>query len=229
MLIFLDSANHVELQNASSWVTVSGVTTNPILLARDGTDIGALLQTAGNCYEEPIPVSLPVLGESVSEMVKQAQSLASRYDRAVAKLPCTKEGLDATRQCVQLGIAVNATLVFSVSQGVLAAACGANYISPFIGPIDDGGYDGFKVLSALSEVFTVQGTGPQIIAAGIRSPLDVVRAFAVGAPIATVPYQVLDKMVTNPFADAGLRQYHEQAGRLSGYLEHILKERDTND
>jgi transaldolase len=206
MKLFLDTANIDEVRQAVAMGVLSGVTTNPSLMAKErGADFRHTVVEI--CELVRGPVSAEVTERDTPGMVAQGRELASWHEHVVVKLPITPAGLAACRQLRDEGIAVNMTLCFSVNQGLLAATVGATYVSPFVGRLDDIGHDGMALVADLVEVFRRQGFTTQVLAASIRHPLHVVQAAKVGAHVATMPFKVLMQMVAHPLTDIGLERF----------------------
>lgn len=205
MKIFLDTASVAKVKEAASWGILSGVTTNPTLAAQEGTDFQASLKEI--CLLVDGPVSAEVISLTRTEIVAEARDLAAVAGNVVIKVPAGPEGLAATRVLKEQGISVNMTLVFSVNQAVLAAAAGAAFVSPFIGRLDDIGTDGLSRLADMVQVFNNYDFETQIIAASIRHPMHVTEAALMGCDIATVPFEVLKKMVQHPLTDQGVERF----------------------
>lgn len=214
MRIFLDTADIEEIRQAARWGIVSGVTTNPTLMARAGaasfkdtvTEIAALI---------PGPISAEVTAREAEAMLEQAREIASWAENVVIKVPIDAEGIRATSLMANEGIKVNNTLCFSVNQALLAALAGATFVSPFVGRLDDAGHDGMEVVADIVDIFDRYDFTTQVLAASIRHPRHVVVAAQVGAHIATVPYRVLTQMVRHPLTDVGIARFLEdwqQAG-----------------
>lgn len=208
MQFFLDSANLTEIKESLAWGVISGVTTNPTLLSREegafeplAREICALMQNS--------PVSLEVLATTADAMVEEALKLAVLAPNVVVKIPMGAEGLKAVSSLKRQGnrVPCNVTLIFSVSQALLAARAGAAYISPFIGRLDDIGWDGARLVEEIVAVFRRQALDTPVIAASIRHPLHVQRVAAVGAHIATVPFSVLQQMAAHPLTSQGIARF----------------------
>ena len=215
MQIFLDTANFEEIQTAVSLGVISGVTTNPSLVAKEkaGSFYNLLAEIARIV---PGPVSAEVIATAVSGMVKEARELAAIRDNVVVKIPVTAEGLKAVSILNGEGVKTNVTLIFSVNQAILAARAGATYISPFIGRLDDIGFDGVRLVKEIVDVFRTYQVNAKVIAASVRHPLHVTQAAQAGADIATVPYKVLLQMLEHPLTTAGIVKFladWEKAGR----------------
>lgn len=212
MQLFLDSANLSEIREAASWGVLGGVTTNPTLVAREGGDFPQLL--AEICRLVHGPVSAEVMGTEAAEMVREARELAAVGSQVVIKVPMTSEGLKSVIQLQALGIRSNVTLVFSFNQALLAARAGADYISPFIGRLDDQGADGVALVAEICGFFRSAGLESRIIAASIRNPLHVMQVARAGAHVATVPFAVLRQMFVHPLTDLGIARFQADWNRV---------------
>jgi transaldolase len=206
MRIFLDTANIEQIKQGVKMGVVSGVTTNPTLAAKEGNaDYEALSKKI--CAMVPGPVSVEVLVEGVKPMVEQARQIATWAPNVVIKIPATADGLEVTSTLVKEGIKVNFTLCFSLNQALLGALAGAAYISPFVGRLDDIGYDGMELVQDIVEVFDNYQLPTEVIAASIRHPEHCIAAAKSGAHIATVPYNVLMQMIRHPMTDIGISRF----------------------
>lgn len=216
MKFFLDTADLAEIEEAASWGALAGVTTNPSLYSRIGGKLADFHDHIGRICEL---VDGPVSAESVAmtrdEIFADGKKLASIAPNVVVKIPTMVEGLAATKMLAAEGIPVNMTLCFSVPQAILAARSGARYISPFIGRFDDISEDGLEqvenIVAAIGNYdfsdSTVNGEQIEIIAASVRSANHVTQCALMGADIATVPFDVLKKMVKHPLTDRGLDSF----------------------
>ena len=205
MRIFIDTANIDEIRSAAELGIISGVTTNPSLIAREGRDFEGVIKEITDIVDGPI--SAEVTGESAADMIEEGKKLSSIHENVVIKVPITEEGLKATAALSSLGIKTNVTLIFSPAQALLAARAGATYVSPFIGRLDDISEDGCDTVSKISEIFAMHGIKTEIIAASIRGTQDVTDAALAGADIATVPYKVIKQMLRHPLTDIGLEKF----------------------
>ncbi|MEW6771430.1 MAG: fructose-6-phosphate aldolase [Bacillota bacterium] len=205
MKLFLDTANIEEIREAAALGVISGVTTNPSLIAREGRDFKAVVREITALVDGP--VSAEVLSLEAGGMVAEAEELAAIHPNVVIKIPVTAEGLKAVKSLYAKGIRTNVTLVFSANQALLAALAGASFVSPFVGRLDDVGHDGMAVVSDIAEIFAYYDLPAEIIAASIRHPLHVLAAARAGAHIATIPYKVLVQMLKHPQTDAGIAQF----------------------
>lgn len=214
MRIFLDTANIEQIRQAAKLGVISGVTTNPSLISKEGkADYKTVVTTICSIIEGPI--SVEVLSEDANGMVEEARNKATWAPNVVIKIPCTAAGLEATSIVSKEGIAVNLTLCFSPNQALLAALAGAAYCSPFVGRLDDIGQDGMQVVKDIVDIYKNYGISTQVIAASIRHPLHCVAAAKAGAPIATVPYNVLMQMVNHPLTDIGISRFLSDWKNLS--------------
>ena len=206
MRIFLDTANMDQIRHAAKLGVVSGVTTNPSLVSKEGAaDYEATIKEI--CSIIPGPISAEVLVEGVEAMINQAREISKWAPNVVIKIPATTEGLEVTSALAKEEIEVNFTLCFSVNQALLGALAGAAYVSPFVGRLDDIGNDGMQLVKDLVDVFWQYELPTQVIAASIRHPQHCVAAAKVGAHIATVPYNVLMQMMQHPLTDIGISRF----------------------
>jgi transaldolase len=207
MEIFLDTANIEQIKQAAALGIISGVTTNPSLLAKEGH---ADYEKAARQICEIIdgPVSVEVLSEDAEAIIKEARVKAAWAPNVNIKIPITAAGLEATKVLSEEGIEVNITLCFSPNQALLGALAGAAYVSIFIGRLDDIGQDGMQVVE---DTLAIVGNYPEldarVIAASVRHPVHVTRAAMAGADIATVPYAVLMQMLQHPLTDTGIKRF----------------------
>ena len=206
MRIFLDTANIDQLKQAAKLGIVSGVTTNPSLVSKEGvTDYEATIKEI--CSIIPGPISTEVLVEGVEPMIEQARQISNWAPNIVIKIPATTEGMEVTSSLAKEGIKVNFTLCFSLNQALLGALAGATYVSPFVGRLDDIGNDGMELVKDIVDVFKHYQLPTEVIAASIRHPQHCVVAAKIGAHIATVPYNVLMQMIQHPLTDIGVRRF----------------------
>jgi len=206
VLFFLDTANLEELRKAASWGVISGVTTNPSLVSKEGnvsfaehiTEITRIIDG---------PVSAEVIALDTEGMIREGRELAALSPRVVIKIPMTPEGMGAVKVLSSEGIAVNVTLVFSPQQALLAAAAGASYVSPFVGRLDDIGEDGVGLVADIAEMFAMQDISTKVLAASIRHPAHVSQCALAGADVATVPFNVLEKLFHHPLTEKGMEKF----------------------
>ncbi|MBC7346949.1 MAG: fructose-6-phosphate aldolase [Clostridia bacterium] len=205
MRLFLDTANVEEIRAAAALGVISGVTTNPTLVAREGRPLAEVLLEI--CQIIDGPVSAEVLSLEAAAMIAEARELAAIHPNIVIKIPMGAEGLKAVKALSREGIRTNMTLVFSANQALLAALAGATYVSPFVGRLDDIGHDGMEVVGDAVTIFAQYGLETEVIAASIRHPQHVLAAARLGADVATVPYQVLQQMLSHPLTDLGIKRF----------------------
>ncbi len=206
MRLFLDTANIDEIRHGARMGLLSGVTTNPSLMAKE-SGVTYRDRVVEICEVVKGPVSAECVSRDVAGLVKEASELATWHPNVVVKIPIDEAGLEATSIVAKDGITINMTLIFSANQALLAAVAGATYVSPFIGRIDDAGQDGMEVVRESVEIFDRYHLPAQVLAASIRHPRHVVEAARAGAPIATIPYAVLKAMVRHPLTDAGIERF----------------------
>ncbi len=214
MRIFLDTANIDHIRQAARLGIISGVTTNPSLVSKEGmADYQAVIMEI--CSIIPGPVSAEVVVTGAQAMIEQARQIASWAPNVVIKIPATTDGLEATSALAKENIKVNFTLCFSLNQALLGALAGATYVSPFVGRLDDAGHNGMKIVKDIASVFKYYGLPTQVIAASIRHPQHCVAAAKAGAHIATVPYNVLMQMIQHPLTDIGITRFLADWQRIS--------------
>ena len=205
MKLFLDTANQQEVEQAVAMGVISGVTTNPSLVAKEGGDY--LERVTYFCQLVGGPISVEVLSSDAAGMLQEARELAKLHEHIVIKLPITAESLGVIKQLKAEGIKTNATLCFSVNQAILAARAGATYVSPFVGRLNDIGQDGMVLIEEIRQVFDNYGYDTEIIVASVRSPRQVTDAALIGADIATIPFKILQQMVGHPQTDLGIAKF----------------------
>jgi len=216
MRIFLDTANIDEIRQAAKLGVVSGVTTNPSLVAKEKrADMKAVIREISSIVDGPI--SAEVLSLELQAMIREAREVSSWSPNVVVKIPMSASGLEAISVLSKEGIRTNLTLCFSLNQAILGAIAGATYVSAFVGRLDDAGHDGMQLVAEIVEVFDhyKERLKTQVIVASIRHPLHVVAAAKAGAHIATVPYNVLMQMVKHPLTDIGISRFAEDWQRVS--------------
>ncbi|EPX29954.1 transaldolase [Streptococcus agalactiae LMG 15092] len=184
---------------------VDGVTTNPTIISREGRDFETVIKEICDIIDGP--VSAEVTGLTANEMVDEARALSKWHDNVIVKIPMTAEGLKATSILSKEGIKINVTLIFTVSQGLMAMKAGASYISPFIGRLEDIGTDPYQLIEALRDIIDIYGFDTEIISASIRSAAHVEAVAKLGSHIATIPETIFDKMVQHPLTKSGIDQF----------------------
>lgn len=217
MKFFIDSADIKEIRQASELGVLDGVTTNPSLMAKAGIkgNEAVVKNYKKICDIVKGDVSAEVISTDFKGMVDEAMKLASIDDHIVVKIPMIKDGVKAIKFLKSKGIRTNCTLVFSAGQAMLAAKAGAAYVSPFIGRIDDSGWDGLQLIQQLSAIFHNYGFETMILAASIRSSLHIVRCAEVGAHVATAPLSAILGLLNHPLTDIGLKKFLEDYKKVS--------------
>ena len=218
MRIFIDTANTDEIREAASWGVLSGVTTNPSLIAKEGKEFKSVVkeitEIADASPSNIASISAEVLSDDAEGMIAEAHELVKIHDVITIKVPMTEEGIKAVSILSKEGIKTNVTLIFSPNQALLAARAGASYVSPFVGRMDDIANDGAGLVAEIAEIFDIYGIETEIIAASIRTPKDVVECAKAGSDIATIPYAVLKKMFKHPLTDKGIQQFKDDWAKV---------------
>lgn len=205
--LFLDTANLEQIRRLNQMGVVDGVTTNPTLIAKEPGEFEETIVAI--CKEVRGDVSAEVVSTSFDGMLVEAKRLSALAQNVVVKIPMIPEGLRATRAVSEMGIRVNVTLIFSANQGLLAAKAGASFVSPFIGRLDDIGQRGMDVVEDLTKIKGNYNLGFEVLVGSIRHPQHVLDAAKAGADIATIPPEVMDKMMQHPLTDSGLKKFLE--------------------
>ncbi len=205
MKFFIDTADIKDIREAAAMGLVDGVTTNPSLVAKTGKKFRDVLLEI--CDIVKGPVSAEVVGTKYDEMMKEAREYAALRPNIVVKIPLIPEGLKAVRTCADEGIKTNVTLCFSATQALLAAKAGANYISPFVGRLDDIATDGMQLISEILEIYDHYGFTTEVLVASVRHPMHVQQAARMGAHVATCPLSVLLQLAKHPLTDIGLAKF----------------------
>ncbi len=205
MKFFIDTGNVDEIKEGLELGMVDGVTTNPSLVAKENKDFDTVVREILEIVDGP--VSLEVISEDADGMVAEGEKLAKLAENVVVKIPMTTEGLKATRRLSGLGISVNQTLIFSPVQALLAAKAGADYVSPFIGRLDDISHNGMELVEQILTIFDNYEFDCEVIVASVRHPLHVLDAALLGADIATIPFKVIKQLAGHPLTDVGLKRF----------------------
>jgi len=205
MKLFLDTANLAQIKKLNQMGIVDGITTNPTLVSKEPGEFEDIIIAI--CKEVRGDVSAEVVSTNFEGMVSEAKHLSSIAPNVVVKIPIIPEGLRATKAVSGMGIRVNMTLVFSANQGLLAAKAGASFISPFIGRLDDIGQRGMELVEDLVKIRNNYNLKAEVLVGSIRHPQHVLEAAKVGADIATMPPEVMEKMIQHPLTDSGLRRF----------------------
>ena len=205
MQFFLDTADLDDIKKYASWGIVDGVTTNPSIIAKQGVDLETRIKEIAEVVDGPI--SAEVVSEDAEGMIEEGMRISKWHPNVYIKVPMTSEGLKAVKHFSDNGLHTNVTLVFSVSQAVMAAKAGATLVSPFVGRLDDISEDGMQLIADIRVAFDNYGYDTKILAASIRHPKHVVDSIMVGADIATMPPSIFDKLVKHPLTDKGLAAF----------------------
>ena len=205
MKFFIDTADVTEIRKANAMGVLDGVTTNPSLIAKTGRKFRDVIEEICGIVDGPI--SAEVVSLDADGMIREGKELAKIHKNVVVKIPMTLDGLRATKALTSEGIPVNVTLIFSASQGLLAAKAGATYASPFIGRLDDISHEGMQLIADLVNIYDNYQYETEVLAASIRHPLHVVDAAKLGAHVATIPYSVIEQLVKHPLTDLGLKKF----------------------
>ncbi|HEU0064439.1 MAG TPA: fructose-6-phosphate aldolase [Flavisolibacter sp.] len=216
MKFFIDTANLAQIKEANELGILDGVTTNPTLMAKEGIKG----QDAINQHYKTIcemvngDISAEVLTTDFKTIVEEGKKLAAIHKNIVVKVPMVKDGVKAIKWFTDNGIRTNCTLIFSAGQAILAAKAGAAYVSPFIGRIDDTGWDGMLLIEQLSNIFAIQGYKTEILAASIRNSNHIVKAAELGADVCTCPLESILGLLKHPLTDIGLAKFLEDAKKM---------------
>lgn len=205
MKFFIDTANIKEIKEAASYGLLDGVTTNPSLVSKEGKNFRELLDEIIKIVDGPI--SAEVVSTDYDGIMKEAHELSKIHKNIVVKVPLIKEGIKAVKSLSEEGINTNVTLCFSPSQALLAAKAGATYISPFVGRLDDISHVGMDLVQQIVQIYRNYNYTTQVLVASIRSPLHLVDAALMGADVATMPFDVIEKLFRHPLTDIGLEKF----------------------
>lgn len=216
MKFFLDTANVEQIRQAAAWGILDGVTTNPSLVAREGRRFEEVIREI--CSIVQGPVSAEVTALDAEGMIQQAHELTSWSPNIVVKIPLIPEGIKAVRVLSREGIRCNVTLCFSPVQALIAAKAGAAYISPFVGRLDDVGHDGMQLVEQILTIYRNYGFDTEVIVASCRTVTHVVQAALLGADIATIPFDVMQKLFQHPLTDKGLKAFLDDWEKLQAQL-----------
>ena len=218
MKFFIDTANLADIREANELGILDGVTTNPSLMAKENIK-GE--EAIANHYKTICDIvagdiSAEVLGTEFSVIVEEGKKLAAIHPNIVVKVPMIKDGIKAIKWFTDNGIKTNCTLVFSAGQAILAAKAGATYVSPFIGRIDDSGWDGVQLIAQISNIYNIQGFETEILAASIRTGNSIIACAEAGADVCTCPLSSILALLKHPLTDLGLKQFLADAEKMKG-------------
>jgi transaldolase len=216
MKFFVDTANLAQIKEANDLGILDGVTTNPSLMAKEGIKGEAAINQHYLTICEMVQgdISAEVLSTDFASMVEEGKKLAAIHPNIVVKVPMIKDGVKAIKWFTDNGIRTNCTLVFSAGQAILAAKAGASYVSPFIGRIDDSGWDGMELIAQIRQIYDVQAFKTEILAASIRNGLHFVKAAELGADVCTCPLDSILSLLKHPLTDIGLAKFLEDAKKM---------------
>ncbi|MGX7031285.1 fructose-6-phosphate aldolase [Vagococcus zengguangii] len=205
MKFFLDTANVEDIKKINDLGLVDGVTTNPTIIAKEGRDFEEVIKEI--CSIVDGPVSAEVIGLTAEEMVSEARTISKWADNVVVKIPMTEDGLKAVHILSKEGIKTNVTLIFTVSQGLMAMKAGATFISPFVGRLEDIGVNANELIESLRDLIDMYGFDTEIIAASIRNTTHVENVALLGAHIATIPSNLFPSMMKHTLTDSGIATF----------------------
>jgi len=214
MKIYLDTACIEDIREACSWGIISGVTTNPTIIAREGKDPEKTLKQIAEIVKGP--VNAEVISTTADEIIREGINLSRIHKNIVVKIPMTVDGIKAVKGLSAKKIRTNLTLVFSASQALLAAGAGAGYVTPFMGRLDDAGQSGLELIRQIITIYRNYGFKTQVIAASVRNVEHVTGSALAGAHIVTVPVKVLKEMISHPLTDAGIAKFLEDWKKVKG-------------
>lgn len=212
MKIFIDTANIKDIKEAVKLGVIDGVTTNPSLIAKENRPANEILQEICACVDGP--VSAEVIALETEAMVKEARLLKKIAANIVVKIPLTKDGIKAVRILSKEGIRTNVTLCFSANQAMLVAKAGADFVSPFIGRLDDIGQEGMELIRNIKTIYKNYAFKTEIIVASVRNPIHVLDAALIGADIATIPFGVIEQLIKHPLTDIGIQRFLEDYRKI---------------
>jgi len=213
MKFFIDTANLAQIKEANDLGILDGVTTNPSLMAKEGIKGEDAITKHYKTICEMVhgDISAEVISTDFDGIVAEGKKLAAIHPNIVVKVPMIKEGVKAIKWFTDNGIPTNCTLCFSAGQAILAAKAGARYISPFVGRIDDSGWDGMELIGQIAQIYDIQGYSTQILAASIRNTNHIIRAAELGAHVITSPLEPILGLLKHPLTDIGLAKFLEDA------------------
>jgi len=217
MKFFIDTANLAQIKEANDLGILDGVTTNPSLMAKEGVKghDAVFNHYKSICEMVNGDISAEVVSTDLKTIIEEGKKLAAIHSNIVVKVPMIKDGVKAIKWFTDNGIRTNCTLIFSAGQAILAAKAGAAYVSPFIGRIDDSGWDGMLLIEQIATIFAVQGYETEILAASIRNPNHIIRAAELGADVVTSPLESILGLLKHPLTDIGLAKFVEDAKKFS--------------
>ena len=216
MKLFIDTAKVEDIRKANDMGVISGVTTNPSLIAKEGRDFNEVIREITPIVDGPISGEVKATTVDAEGMIKEGREIAAIHPNMVVKIPMPVEGLKAVKVLSAEGIKTNVTLIFTANQALLAAEAGATYVSPFLGRLDDINQSGVDLIEEIVTIFDNYGYDTEIIAASIRNPVHVTECALAGADIATVPYSVIEQMTKHPLTDQGIERFQKDYKAVFG-------------
>ena len=207
MRFFIDTANIEEIKQAFEMGVIGGVTTNPTIIAREGKEFTKAIKEISAVVGADTFIFAEVIGLKAQEMIKEGRELVKLHKKVIVKIPMCAEGLKAVNALKKEGINCCVTLCFSVPQALMAAAAGAAYVAPFVGRVDDIGWDGVGLVRDIADIFAIQGIETELVVASTRNPVHIVEIARAGAQIATVPGKILLGLLNHPLTKSGLEQF----------------------
>ena len=213
---FIDTAKVEDIRKANDMGVISGVTTNPSLIAKEGRDFNEVIREITTIVDGPISGEVKATTVDAEGMIKEGREIAAIHPNMIVKIPMTVEGLKAVKVLSAEGIKTNVTLIFTANQALLAAEAGATYVSPFLGRLDDNNQSGVDLIEEIVTIFDNYGYDTEIIAASIRNPVHVTECALAGADIATVPYSVIEQMTKHPLTDQGIERFQKDYKAVFG-------------
>ena len=216
MKLFIDTAKVEDIRKANDMGVISGVTTNPSLIAKEGRDFNEVIREITTIVDGPISGEVKATTVDAEGMIKEGREIAAIHPNMVVKIPMTVEGLKAVKVLSAEAIKTNVTLIFTANQALLAAEAGATYVSPFLGRLDDINQSGVDLIEEIVTIFDNYGYDTEIIAASIRNPVHVTECALAGADIATVPYSVIEQMTKHPLTDQGIERFQKDYKAVFG-------------
>ncbi len=216
MKFFIDTANLDQIREANELGILDGVTTNPSLMAKEGIKGTEAIYAHYKAICEIVDgdISAEVLATDFKTILEEGKKLAAIHPNIIVKVPMIKDGVKAIKWFTDNGIKTNCTLVFSAGQAILAAKAGAKYVSPFIGRIDDSGWDGVELVAQIARIYSIQGFETEILAASIRSSLHIIQCAEAGADVCTCPLEPILGLLKHPLTDIGLAKFLEDAKKM---------------
>ncbi len=218
MKFFIDTGNLNEIKEAHDLGVLDGVTTNPSLMAKEGIKGAENIKAHYKAICDIVDnnVSAEVISTDFDGMVKEGYELAKIDDKIVVKIPMIKDGVKVLKKFNSEGIRTNCTLIFSAGQALLAAKAGANYMSPFIGRLDDIGLEGMDLIAQIRLIYDNYGFDTEILAASVRNTVHLLQCAEIGADVATCPLSVITGLLNHPLTDSGLAKFLADYKKVNG-------------